>query len=78
LVGIGAILFVASNWEKIGDTLKVLLLAGSTLGIHYTGYHFRYEESKYLRLGTALLLSPGAQRHSGKTPSSGAKRTGRG
>jgi len=56
LVGIGAILFVASNWEKIGDTLKVLLLAGSTLGIHYTGYRFKYEESKYSRLGTALLL----------------------
>ncbi|MDD2615478.1 MAG: DUF2157 domain-containing protein [Methanosarcina sp.] len=56
LIGIGAILFVASNWEKIGDTVKVLLLAGSTVGIHYTGYRLKYENRKYPRLGSALLL----------------------
>ena len=56
LVGIGAILFVASNWEKIGDTVRILLLAGSTVGIHYAGYHLRYENQKYPRLGIALLF----------------------
>ncbi len=56
LIGIGAILFVASNWEKIGNSVKVLLLVGSTIGIHYAGYHFRYENQKYPRLGSALIL----------------------
>ncbi|MDM7920349.1 MAG: DUF2157 domain-containing protein [Methanosarcina sp.] len=56
LIGIGVILFVASNWEKLGDSIKVLLLVGSTIGIHYAGYHFKYETQKYPRLGTALIL----------------------
>ncbi|PAV10647.1 hypothetical protein ASJ81_01635 [Methanosarcina spelaei] len=56
LIGIGAILFVASNWEKIGDAVKILLLAGSTLSIHYTGYRLKYENQKYPRLGSALLF----------------------
>lgn len=56
LIGIGAILFVASNWEKIGDTVKIMLLAGSTVGIHYTGYSLKYENQKYSRLGSALLF----------------------
>jgi uncharacterized membrane protein len=56
LIGIGAILFVASNWEKIGDTVKVLLLVGSTVGIHYAGYLLKYEKQKYPRLGSALIL----------------------
>jgi uncharacterized membrane protein len=56
LIGIGAILFVASNWEKIGNIVKVLLLAGSTIGIHYAGYHFKYENQKYPGLGSALIL----------------------
>lgn len=56
LIGIGAILFVASNWEKIGDTARILLLAGSTVGIHYAGYRLKYENQKYPRLGFALLF----------------------
>lgn len=56
LIGVGAILFVASNWEKIGNNVKVLLLVGSTLGIHYAGYRLKYENSKYPRLGSALIL----------------------
>lgn len=56
LIGIGAILFVASNWEKIGDTVKIMLLAGSTVGIHYTGYSLKYKNQEYSRLGSALLF----------------------
>jgi uncharacterized membrane protein len=56
LIGIGAILFVASNWEKIGDTVRILLLAGSTVAIHYVGYYLRFENKKYPRLGFALLF----------------------
>ena len=56
LIGIGAILFVASNWEKIGDTVKVLLLVGTTVGIHYAGYRLKYEKQKYPRVGSALIF----------------------
>ena len=56
LIGIGAILFVASNWEKIGNTVKVLLLVGSTVGVHYAGYHLKYEKQKYSRAGSALIF----------------------
>ncbi|AAM05454.1 TPA: DUF2157 domain-containing protein [Methanosarcina acetivorans] len=56
LIGIGAILFVASNWEKIGNTVKVLLLVGTTVGVHYAGYRLKYEQQKYPRLGSALVL----------------------
>jgi uncharacterized membrane protein len=56
LIGIGAILFVASNWEKLGNSIKVLLLVGSTIGVHYVGYHFKYESRNYPRLGSALIL----------------------
>lgn len=56
LIGIGAILFVASNWEKIGDIFKVLLLVGSTIGVHYTGYRLKYEKQNYPRVGSALIF----------------------
>jgi uncharacterized membrane protein len=56
LIGIGAILFVASNWEKIGDTIRILLLSGSTIIIHYAGYRLKYENQKYPRLGSSLLF----------------------
>lgn len=56
LIGIGTILFVASNWERIGNNIKVFLLIGSTVGIHYTGYRLKYETQKYPRLGSALVL----------------------
>jgi len=56
LIGLGAILFMASNWEKIGDTVRVLMLVGSTVGIHYVGYRLKYEKQKYLRVGSALIF----------------------
>ncbi|AKB36654.1 hypothetical protein MSSAC_2064 [Methanosarcina siciliae C2J] len=56
LIGLGAILFVASNWEKIGGMVKVLLLVGTTVGVHYAGYRLKYEQQKYLRLGSALIF----------------------
>jgi len=56
LIGLGAILFVASNWEKIGNTVKVLLLIGTTVSVHYAGYRLKYEQRKYPRLGSALIF----------------------
>jgi len=56
LVGMGAILFVASNWDKIPDALKMILLAGTTLSTYYAGWKLKYERKDRPALGDALLL----------------------
>ncbi len=56
LIGVGAILFVASHWNEIPNYAKTLLLVGSTFGIHLSGYHLLYQRQKYPRLGSALLF----------------------
>jgi len=59
LLGIGAILFVASNWREISDVIKILLLLGSTFGSYYLGYLFKYDKKNLPKVG-ALLLFLGA------------------
>jgi uncharacterized membrane protein len=56
LLGIGAILFVASNWEKLPNLIKVLLLLGFTLGIYYLGYVFRYQKQNLPKVGSSLIF----------------------
>ncbi|TSC63909.1 MAG: hypothetical protein G01um1014106_343 [Parcubacteria group bacterium Gr01-1014_106] len=56
LLGIGAILFVASNWEVIPDTLKVLLLAGSTFAMYSLGYLFKYQMQNFPKVGSSLIF----------------------
>lgn len=56
LVGVGVILFFASNWERIPDVVKVTLLLASTFGIYYAGYLMRFEKKTYPTAGHALLF----------------------
>ena len=56
LLGIGAILFVASNWEKLPNLIKVLLLLGFTFGTYYLGYMFRYQKQNLPKVGSSLIL----------------------
>ncbi len=56
LFGIGAILFVALNWDAIPDILKVLLLLGSTFGSYYLGYVLAYQKQNYPKAGEALIF----------------------
>ncbi len=56
LLGIGAILFVAANWQGIPDFLKLILLVGSTFGVYYLGYLFRYDKKNFPRVGSALVF----------------------
>ncbi|MDP1853319.1 MAG: DUF2157 domain-containing protein [Candidatus Omnitrophota bacterium] len=56
LLGIGAILFVASNWVVIPRVIKILLLLGSTFVSHYLGYIFRYQKENLPKAGAALLF----------------------
>lgn len=56
LVGMGAILFVASNWGRIPDALKMILLAGTTVSTYYAGWKLKYERKDRPALSDALLL----------------------
>jgi len=44
LLGVGAILFVSSNWREMPDLMKVLILLGSTFGAYFLGYLFKYDK----------------------------------
>lgn len=56
LFGIGAILFVALNWDGIPDFLKIILLLGLTFGSYFIGYILTYKNKNYPRVGAALTF----------------------
>lgn len=55
-LGIGAILFIASNWEKIPNIGKVLILVGNTFVAYYLGYLFKYQKQNLPRVGASLMF----------------------
>lgn len=56
LVGLGAILFVAANWQEIPRLIKVMMLSLLTLGTFYAGYHIKHELENREILGKALIF----------------------
>ncbi len=56
LLGIGALLFVASNWVVIPDLIKILILVGSTLSAFWAGYYFQYQRQNLPKTGAALIF----------------------
>jgi len=56
LFGIGIILFIASNWEKIPNTIKVLILLGITTISYYGGYILRYQRQTLIKVGASLIF----------------------
>jgi len=56
LLGIGAILFIASNWREISDLVKVLILSGSTFGAYCLGYLFKYDKKNLPKVGASLFF----------------------
>lgn len=56
LLGIGTILFIASNWRAIPNILKVLILVGSTFGSYYVGYLFKYQKQNLPKVGASLIF----------------------
>ena len=55
-LGIGALLFVAANWDSISDPLKIMMLAGSTFGAYIFGYIFKYGTGNLPKVGASLLF----------------------
>jgi uncharacterized membrane protein len=56
LLGIGAVLFIASNWDSIPDLVKVLLLLAATFGAYYAGYVLAYQKQNLPKVGNALFF----------------------
>lgn len=56
LVGIGVILFVASNLSKIPHFLKMVLLFATTFVTYFIGWKFKFETQSHPRVGEALLF----------------------
>lgn len=56
LLGIGAILFVASNWVVMPNIMKILILVGSTFGAYYAGYFFKYQKQNLPKVGASLIF----------------------
>ncbi|WP_440953628.1 DUF2157 domain-containing protein [Methanococcoides sp. FTZ1] len=56
LIGIGAILFVASNWQKIPTIAKMVLLLGTTYTTYFAGWEFKFNRRTHPKMGDALLF----------------------
>lgn len=56
LIGVGAILFVASNWGEIPVPVKLLLLFGTTYITYFAGWNLKYKKRSNSKLGDALLF----------------------
>ena len=56
LVGVGVLLFVASNWSQVPRWGKLSLIFSSLIASYAIGYYLRYEKQNYPRLGASLIL----------------------
>jgi uncharacterized membrane protein len=56
LVGVGVLLFIASNWSEIPRWGKLGIIFASMLTSHCLGYYLRYEKKNYPKVGASLIL----------------------
>jgi len=56
LIGVGTILFIASNWSFIPKWSKLLIIFCSMLVSYGLGFYFRYEKVNYPKVGASLIL----------------------
>ena len=56
LVGVGVILFIASNWSAIPKWGRLLIVFFSMLASYGSGFYFRYEAKSYPKVGASLIL----------------------
>ena len=56
LVGVGVILFIASNWSAIPNWGRLFVVFSSMLASYGIGFYLRYEAKSYPRVGAALIL----------------------
>jgi uncharacterized membrane protein len=56
LVGVGVILFIASNWSVIPNWGRLFVVFSSMLAGYGMGFYFRYEAKNYPKVGASLIL----------------------
>lgn len=56
LLGIGVILFIASNWWAMPKFTKIAILLGFTFGTHLIGYYLQFMKTSYPKIGASLIL----------------------
>ncbi len=56
LVGLGIILFVASNWREMTPMIKVTILLAGMIATALPGYVLAFEQNTYPKTGLALLF----------------------
>lgn len=56
LLGVGAVLVLASNWQSISAWIKLILLTAITLGTYYAGFRMAHQTRSHPALGGALLF----------------------
>lgn len=56
LVGIGVILFVASNWSEIPRWEKLFIIFSSMLFSYGLGFYLCYEKQNFPKVGSSLIL----------------------
>ncbi|MBF0344620.1 MAG: DUF2157 domain-containing protein [Nitrospirae bacterium] len=56
LVGVGVILFVASNWDKIPSWGKLFLIYAVLVITYGAGFFLRYEKGNFPKVGGALIF----------------------
>src|SRR5262249_40204570 len=56
LIGLGALLFIGSNWDHLGKIVKVGLIVTFILVAHVLGWQYRFEPGNRPRLGSAMFL----------------------
>jgi uncharacterized membrane protein len=56
LVGVGVILFIASNWSEIPSWGRLSMIFTGMFAAYGGGYHIRYGKGNFPRVGAALIL----------------------
>jgi len=56
LVGIGAVIFMASRWDVIPNPMKVVMLLGSTIVSYYAGYYCSHKDARLPTVGASLIF----------------------
>lgn len=56
LLGVGIILFIASNWQEIPKYLKMAILIAATFGVFGSGYYLKYIKNSLPKTGSALIF----------------------
>lgn len=57
LIGLGALLFIGSNWEHLSKLVKVELISAAILLTNILAWRFRFAPGNRPRLGSALFLT---------------------